>query len=308
MKVSIIVPVYNTGKYLEKCLDSLINQTYQNIEIIIINDGSTDNSLEIIEKYQKKYHNIILINDTNHGQGHARNIGIENSTGNYIMFVDSDDYVNNRIIEELMNNINNCDVCVCDITKIIENKEVYFKNHYEYGNDRINLMLSHPGPVAKLYKKEAIKDTLFLENVYYEDLAFTPVVALNVNTVCYINKPLYNYLIHDNSTMQKKDFNEKIDSIFKVMDYLKSKLVDYPKELEFLYIEHLFYSASLRYTMYKEGKERLIKIHRIMKEHPNWKKNEYYQKKSWKFKLVCFLSSKKCYNLLKILNKLKGIR
>ena len=306
MKVSVIVPVYNTEKYLEKCLDSIVNQTYKDIEIIIINDGSTDNSSKIINKYVDKYSNIVYKEITNHGQGYARNLGIKLSSGDYIMFLDSDDYVDVDIISKMINKIGTCDVAVCDIYKVINNELVEFKNYYNYSNDNINLMLSHPGPVAKLYKKEVIKNVSFLENVYYEDLSFTPVISLNVNKVCYINEYLYYYVIHANSTMLKKEFNEKINSIFKVMDYLKDKLKSYPEELEYLYIEHLLYSATLRYLDYDNTQKYLKKINDVMINYPNWKKNKYYKMKSYKFKLVCYFAYKKQYKILKLLKKVSG--
>lgn len=306
MKVSVIVPVYNTEKYLEKCLESIVNQTYKDIEIIIINDGSTDNSSKIINKYVDKYSNIVYKEITNHGQGYARNLGIKLSSGDYIMFLDSDDYVDVDIISKMINKIGTCDVVVCDIYKVIGNELVNFKNYYNYFKDNINLMLSHPGPVAKLYKKEVIKNVSFLENVYYEDLSFTPVISLNVNKVCYINEYLYYYVIHANSTMLKKEFNEKINSIFKVMDYLKDKLKSYPEELEYLHIEHLLYSATLRYLDYDDTQKYLKKINDIMIKYPNWKKNKYYKMKSYKFKLVCHLAYKKQYKILKLLKKVSG--
>ena len=306
MKVSVIVPVYNTEKYLEKCLESIVNQTYKDIEIIIINDGSTDNSSKIINKYVDKYSNIVYKEITNHGQGYARNLGIKLSSGDYIMFLDSDDYVDVDIISKMINKIGTCDVVVCDIYKVIGNELVNFKNYYNYFKDNINLMLSHPGPVAKLYKKEVIKNVSFLENIYYEDLSFTPVISLNVNKVCYINEYLYYYVIHANSTMLKKEFNEKINSIFIVMDYLKDKLKSYPEELEYLHIEHLLYSATLRYLDYDDTQKYLKKINDIMIKYPNWKKNKYYKMKSYKFKLVCHLAYKKQYKILKLLKKVSG--
>ena len=306
MKVSVIVPVYNTEKYLEKCLESIVNQTYKDIEIIIINDGSTDNSSKIINKYVDKYSNIVYKEITNHGQGYARNLGIKLSSGDYIMFLDSDDYVDVDIISKMINKIGTCDVVVCDIYKVIGNELVNFKNYYNFFKDNINLMLSHPGPVAKLYKKEVIKNVSFLENIYYEDLSFTPVISLNVNKVCYINEYLYYYVIHANSTMLKKEFNEKINSIFIVMDYLKDKLKSYPEELEYLHIEHLLYSATLRYLDYDDTQKYLKKINDIMIKYPNWKKNKYYKMKSYKFKLVCHLAYKKQYKILKLLKKVSG--
>ena len=303
-KVSIIVPIYNSSKYINKCLDSLVNQTYKDIEIILINDGSTDKSEEIIKPYLKKYKNIVYIKDTNHGQGYARNKGLEVCTGNLITFVDSDDYIDYDMILKLVDNLGDSDISICDINKVINSSKVYFKNYYTYGTDKINVMLSHPGPVAKLYRKEIIKNVRFLENVYYEDLAFTTVLSQNVSKVSYLEEALYYYVIHDNSTMQQKKFTTKLDDIFKVMDYVSSNLTDYPTELEYLYIEHYLYSATLRFVDYKEGLERLDIINKEMLKYPNYKNNIYYQKKSIKFKLICNLSMKKKYHIIKLLKKI----
>ena len=256
-KISIIIPVYNVEQYLKACLDSVVNQTLKDIEIIIINDGSPDNSDKIINEYISKHKNIIYIKDTNHGQGHARNEGIKLAKSKYIMFLDSDDTLELDILEKMYDIIEeeNSDVVVSDINKIVNGEKQYFKNYYNYSDkDNINFMLSHAGPVAKLYKKELfIKNNInFLENVYYEDLAMTPILSIYTNKITYLQLPLYNYLIRDNSTMKQKEFNPKIDNIFKVINHIEKEINKraknkYNQEIEYLHIEHLLYSASLRY-------------------------------------------------------------
>ena len=109
-KYSFIVPVYNTEKYLNKCLDSILNQTYKNFEVIIINDGSPDNSINIIKDYQARYNNIIVIDEENGGLSVARNNGIKAATGNYLIFVDSDDYVELDLLENIEKEIEDVDV------------------------------------------------------------------------------------------------------------------------------------------------------------------------------------------------------
>lgn len=308
MKVSVIVPIYNSSLYLSKCLESIVNQTYKNLEIILINDGSTDNSEEVINLYLTRFQNIIYLKDTNHGQGHARNIGISYATGELITFIDSDDYVDVTMIEKLVNNIGDSDVAVCDITKIDNNRQIYFKNYLPYGNDQVSFMLSHPGPVAKLYKREALGNHRFVENLYYEDLAFTTVLAKSIKKVSYVKEALYFYIIHDNSTMQQKEFSPKLDDIFEIMDYVTINLEKYREELEYLYIEHYLYSATLRFIDYPEGASRIERIEKIMETYPNWDMNVYYQKKTTKFKIVCTLASKKKYDILRLLKKLGGKR
>ena len=158
MKVSIIIPVYNSSKYLRDCLDSVVNQTYKDIEIILVNDGSTDNSLDIINEYKEKYANIIAYNITNHGQGYARNMGIRKSSGKYIMFIDSDDYVDVDIVNSLVTNIGSSDIAICDMYEVYDKNKVYYHNYHKFGDDKISFMLSNPGPVAKLYKREILNN------------------------------------------------------------------------------------------------------------------------------------------------------
>ena len=114
-KISIIVPVYNVEKYLDECIQSIINQTHKNIEIILINDGSTDNSLSILRKYEGIDKRIIVINQENKGLSASRNIGIKKSTGKYISLIDADDIIHPRMIELLYKEIknNNCDISIC---------------------------------------------------------------------------------------------------------------------------------------------------------------------------------------------------
>ena len=306
MKVSIIVPIYNSAKYLVKCLDSIVNQTYQNLEIILVNDGSTDNSIDIIKNYQEKNNNIMVYNIENHGQGYARNLGIKNSHGDYVMFIDSDDYVDVDIVQKLVDNIMDSDVIVCDMYEVRNGKKIYHQNYHVFGNDQISFMLSQPGPVAKLYKRGILEKALFMENVYYEDLAFTPIVALNVHKISYLQEAKYYYIIHDNSTMQSKVYNPKMDSIFKVINYLKEKLINYPLEYQYLLIEHLLYSATLRYIDYPECQKQLLEINDIIKKEDNWQNNKYFIKKSYKFKMICKLAYRKKYRLLRILKRVSG--
>lgn len=308
IKVSVIVPVYNTSLYLSKCLNSLVNQTLKDIEIIVINDGSTDNSLEIINGFKKDNKNIVVINDSNHGQGFARNRGIELAKGDFITFVDSDDFIDYDMLEKMYKVSKDYDVVVCDINKVFENKIQVFKNYNKYSKeDNKNLMISHQGPVARLYRKELFKDIRFLEGVYYEDLGMIPVLSQNVNKVKYIEEAMYYYLIRNNSTMKQKKYNKKLEDIFTVIEYLNKEIDEkYKEELEYIYIEHLLYSASLRFIDFNR-KDIINKINLIIKDKfPNWKNNKYLKNKSKKFKLVCNLVYKGKYKILKLIKKITG--
>lgn len=123
IKYSFIVPVYNTEKYLKKCLDSLVNQTFDNFEIIIVNDGSIDKSSEIIKKYKEKYSNIKSIEQKNQGLSMARNNGVKKASGDYLIFVDSDDYIETNLLEEVDKVIGDNDILRFQIALIDENSD-----------------------------------------------------------------------------------------------------------------------------------------------------------------------------------------
>lgn len=299
MKVSIIVPIYKTKDYLEKCLDSLVNQTYKDIQIILINDGSPYDEEKIVNKYKKKYKNIIYIKQENKGQGSARNEGIKKARGDYITFVDSDDYIDLNMIEELINNSNNEDIIISDILKEYGNKTEYFNNYWNVKKEaNKNYMTSHMGPVARLYKTSLFKDNnlFFKESSMYEDLAIMPIIGMYAKSIKYINKAFYHYVIHSGSSMKQELYSKKLENIFDVMNHLSDNIdSSYVDEIEYLYTEHLLYSASLRFLKFK--KKRIVdEIVKIMKEkYPKYNKNIYYKNKSVKFKLICFLIYHKVY-------------
>ena len=122
--LSVIVPVYNAGEYLRKCLDSIISQTYQNLEIIVINDGSKDNSIDIIKEYLKKDNRILFIDQANKGLPATRKVGVENAKGEYIAFVDQDDYIENNAYDVCMKNIFDNDILIFGVSIDFE-KENY---------------------------------------------------------------------------------------------------------------------------------------------------------------------------------------
>lgn len=211
VKISILIPVYNTEKYLKKCLDSVINQTLQDIEIIIVNDGSKDNSQEIIEEYAKKDKRIKYFVQENAGLGATRNKGIELSTGEYIAFLDSDDWVELNCYEEMYNSAisNNSDLVIVDYYIDHEKKSFKYKNEYKFNQKEKYLkdvLLRNVSGFSwnKLYKKEIIDKNKMkfpirgeLENI--EDQYFTTRFVYLSNNISFVNKPLIHYIIRNSS-------------------------------------------------------------------------------------------------------------
>ena len=309
-KISVIVPVYNVEKYLDKCLTSLIKQTYKNFEIIVINDGSIDNSLAICNKYANKYDNVKVYDYKNAGVAHARNVGIKKATGDYLLFVDSDDYIDEKLLENLNEFLkkNDCDIVCFDMYKVVNNVNTYYHTSNSLVKDNIKrYIIGDSGPCNKLIKKKLFNNLKFMEKIYYEDLATMPILALYTNKIEFLEEPLYYYVQRDNSIMHQKKFSEKLLDIFTSLDNVYEVYDgNYKDEIEYLYITHLLRSASMRFLEYDDKKEYLKEINDIIRTRfPNWKKNKYLKLSSFKLKIICYLAYNKKYRLLKILMKIK---
>ncbi len=216
--VSIIVPVYNVEKYLSDCINSIINQTYKNIEIILIDDGSNDTSPNICDQYEKKDNRIRVIHKQNEGVSIARNVGLKNAIGDWIAFVDSDDWLELNYLEELVAvaKKNNADVVLCGYNRIIQSKKeiinnsgkVIINNSREYLINTLNPQTGYGFGPMKLYKKEIIKDITFDSSLKVaEDALFNAKIATNISKSCYLEKSLYNYRMNSNSAVKKYDKN-----------------------------------------------------------------------------------------------------
>lgn len=295
-KVSVIVPVYNTEKYLRRCLNSLVNQTIEDIEIIVINDCSPDNSKEILKEYEKKYKDKIKVfhNKTNKGIGYNRNYGIKKATGEYIGFVDSDDYLDIDNLEKMYNfaKNNDVDLVICNLKKVdINGKVLGYEEIQKFDLTNIKkspeiLLNINLGPANKLFSKEIFKDknNRFPINLKYEDLAILPKLICDAKKIGFVEDSFYNYVIHEESETTTVD--KRVFDVLKVMDqvnfYLKK--YDFPQiYLEFLNIRTLF-----RYTLQqKKQKDNNVKYEFVNqafkyldKNFPNWRKNKIYKKRN----------------------------
>lgn len=216
--ISVIVPVYNTEKYLEKCLDSLINQTYKGLEIICINDGSTDKSEGILANYAKKDERIKIINIQNQGVANARNKGLEIANGSYIAFVDSDDWIDLNYFEELREQIikSNADIAVASI---IRYRDSFQKYRLEYKQVNIANNLEEKIKLCdipeccyiwnKLYRSSLIKHTSFKQGIYFEDVYWIPDVIKDANSIVSTPNINYFYRANANSIVKIKQTEKK---------------------------------------------------------------------------------------------------
>ncbi len=226
-EISIIVPVYNVEKYLNKCIDSILNQTFKDFELILINDGSTDNSLEICNSYQKKDNRIKVINKNNGGLSSARNAGIDIARGNYIGFIDSDDHIHEKMYEILHYNAvkYSSDMVICKERNVYEDETIDCKstinkyNTYQLDNIESLTKLYEARTTTfvyawnKLYKRSMFHDTRYPEGKIYEDEFLTPKLIYQSNTITYVNCELYYYLQRKGSIVNSKFSTKKFDKV-----------------------------------------------------------------------------------------------
>ena len=231
-KVSIIIPVYNCEKYLEDCLNSVQQQTYKNIEIIIVNDGSTDNGIEIIKKFIKNKKNWKVIDQKNQGLSMSRNNGFDISTGDYIFFLDSDDEIPENAIEKLIENAikNKSDIVIGNMVnynskgKYPNYTSKYIKNASNINYKKYPKLISFIHAAGKLYKREAIKNVKFISGVKHEDNYFNLSLYLKQLKISMIKDDTYYHRIREG--------NDK--SITQSLNYstFKDLLINYNKVIE----------------------------------------------------------------------------
>ena len=279
IKYSFIVPVYNTSKYLDKCLKSLVNQTFNDFEIIIVNDGSTDNSKSIIYNYQKKYNNIKLINQKNQGLSSARNNGVKEASGKYLLFIDSDDYVECNLLKEIDKEINEVEVLRYQV--MIEDEDGNnVKTFNEKNFDVINgfdafKMLSNYHFVEPawcyVFKKDYYLDNNFKfeTGVYHEDYGLIPYViykARKVKSISYIG---YHYVQRCGSIMNNNDYKKTVKKAFDMLKQYKtlrlfSKNIRKKNNLDDYYLSYISNCVIVKARELK-GRERKMYVNELKK-------------------------------------------
>lgn len=288
--ISIIVPAYNVEKYISKCIESILNQTYEDFEVLLINDGSTDNTLNICNEYAKKDSRIRVINKENGGLSSARNKGIDFAKGDWISFIDSDDYIHQCMYEILYRNIifYDADISMCNYKKVY-NENINLENvDYKYSEDikifnkieALNQLYIEDNTnfvimCNKLYKKELFRNLRFDIGQIHEDQLIIHKILFKCNKLIYNNIPLYYYLQREGSIMNQ-EFNIKKISILRAFEdrillFYKNNMDDLQHKAEKDYLLRFF-------TMYfkiedtfsnctnelKELRIQFIKIMRIL--------------------------------------------
>lgn len=300
--ISVIVPAYNVEKYISSCLDSLLNQTKKEIEIIAIDDGSTDNTLNILNEYKRNNPNKIhVISQNNQGLSITRNNGIKLSTGKYISFVDGDDEIDTNLFKNLWDKLEEFpyDVVAFNVEIIYPNKKIIVNPGITSDIKDFNLIskkkfLTDMYCMAcnKIYKRDLFKDDnlLFTPNTWFEDVLLMHKLIPNLTSLGYLDFPGYKYYQRENSITytysdKLKDINFVLEKILEY--YKKNDLYSvYKAELEYIYVRYMFatYIKRLAKSKDKQKFNNGIKysLNCVNKTFPNYKKNIYINKSGLK--------------------------
>lgn len=294
IKLSIIVPCYKVEKYLPRCLDSLVNQTLKDIEIICINDGSPDNCINILKNYKEKYENkIVIIDKENEGVWRGRKDGVKKAKGEFIGFVDSDDYVSLDYAEKLYNAAisKNADISVCGFDRIdLDTGKLYSREMCKPESKEI-IVSKNPGdmlelngaPWNKIYRAELLKKMHDMVNVprVLDDMMFLQLIYINANKIVFIPDSLVFYMVRKDSiinTVKKDAIKPTYESMKEVRDLYyneRPELIDYIDSCAFLHL-----GVSL---MYRMSEDKTLDFKSALKENkiflntnfPRWKKSKY---------------------------------
>lgn len=278
-KISIIIPVYKVEKYLDKCVESVVNQTYKNLEIILVDDGSPDKCPQMCDEWAKKDKRIKVIHKENGGLSDARNKGLDMATGDYIMFLDSDDYVSMQICEKLLDLSlkNNADISMCGFAEFYEDEDLLVVdtncntmvlNRTQIINQiykpTINLLMT---AWAKLYKKEIFEDIRYPVGKLHEDEFVIHQVIYKANTFAHTTEKLYYYLKRRESitaVKKQKNITDVLEAFKNRYDFLNEKFPENKNRNNLFYIGMLRAVYATKFWATKELKIEILKTYKAL--------------------------------------------
>ena len=317
--VSVVVPVYKVEPYLEKCVDSIRNQTYSDLEIILVDDGSPDRCGEMCEAYAEEDPRIRVIHQENGGQGAARNKGVEQARGKYLVFVDSDDWISADMIEKAVDAAERlqCDIVMFDYyfaeAEASEIREMDFPaDQVMHITKNKELLFVPPAPWAKLFRREFYLKSgcRFPGHTYFEDLAVMPFLILAADRIVYMKDTLYYYRVRENSTMTGKNYEKSCTDKLTVMDGIlagfktRSLYETYRDELEYLTFMNVYFEPSKTLVLEKADKKWLKKYKEyIFRVFPDFMQNRYISSFGKKDMLHLWILNHDQYWLMRVLSR-----
>lgn len=320
-KVSIIVPVYKVEKYLEKCVKSIQEQSYSDLEIILVDDGSPDCCGMLCDMYAKKDSRICVIHKENGGLSDARNAGIRKATGEYLLFVDSDDWIDKRLIEKIMQvaEKKKADIVMFDYVSVDEKMNVNNSFSMPFETEVVLSVKTEPRIICKscsacnkMFRKEFWDkiDLSFPVGKHYEDLGTIPKVLGLANSVVYLKEALYYYVQREGSIMHgddfKKNYDDRTEMLDNVLDFYEERglLEKYKNELEWLIFENGYFIPSKEIVLSNWKNPYLKKFKKYAEnKFPNMYHNPYIQEMTKKDKILYKLLKNRLYIIMIILSK-----
>ena len=306
-KISVIIPVYNVEKYLKRCLDSVINQTYKNLEVILVDDGSTDNSGKICDEYAEKDKRIIVIHKNNGGLSDARNKGLDICTGNYISFIDSDDWIEKNFYEFAIDNLDKADLLIFDYYLTTDKKKKFVKCLTKACYLTVEECLRELSKANiqsyawnKLYKKELFAFIRFPKGINYEDQAIMHLIVDKCSKIKYFNKAFYNYFQNQKSITHTINYKNYKDFFY--VNILRGRFLK--KKYTEIYEYHLnyIYSSISKLCWYYQSEKRYQLRYKLLQKVilKKLKDNVLNRKIRMKTKIKMFLCVSK-FNVIKLL-------
>lgn len=270
--ISVIIPVYNVQKYLDKCVKSIVNQTYKNLEIILVDDGSTDSSGQLCDTWATIDSRIVVIHKPNGGLSDARNVGIEISHGKFYSFVDSDDFLENSSIEVMYTTMieNNCQIAVCNMLRVYKNGDI---NIFYKPSDEIKILkgqerfetLKQPSVCNKLFLSSLFNDVKFPKGKYYEDTFVYHVLAYNSEKIALTGYDGYYYFYRDNSILGQFNFTDRYfdmaEAIYNRMIFLMEHNINLYAEESCLSLYVIAANCEKYITKTKNNEKNFLQLH-----------------------------------------------
>lgn len=295
--VSVIIPIYNVGTTIYRMIECLDQQTFQMFEVILVNDGSTDESEEICKAIIKEHQNYYLFSKENQGAFSARNLGIEKANGAYLTFLDADDKIDSNYLEILFNNCRETDIAVCDVAVYKEDTEI---SRFTSGNQKITQTQAldkllvrkeiNSGPCGKMFSRKVIKEVRFPSLRVYEDILFVLDCFCKGREITVTDKTTYYYMQEDTGTMGSMVQSPSVDIIAateKIMDFIATRR-DLSEECTYITISHLYqYALPLTIQNNYRGCEFILKTQILYRKY--MKQILKCKVMPWKEKIIFYL-------------------
>lgn len=310
-KISVIIPAYNTEEYMEECLDSLLQQTIGDLEIIVVNDGSTDGTHDILERYGAEYpEKIKVFHKENGGQASARNLALKHAKGEYLGFVDSDDWIDLDMYEVMYNKAKeeDADIVICDMVDHYPNETIYHKASRFTDKFRVT-----PSACNKIFRREFAEGVTFPEGLWYEDFEFTTKQLMKTEKISVVHEGFYHCHCREVSTMNNNNahMNKDILTVIQNIDAFaveKGWAEKYADVIEYLYIDHILITTINRLEAQKnKDKRRIINYLRkeVLKRYPNYHQDKVFVELPKNRQLIARLNASGLAVVSKMIFKLK---